>query len=104
MTTRKPVHYREQAGRPVSQEPVRGPARLAVEAPKTVSFAKDILPIFAPFASAMMWRFDLTDYSAVVANAETIYGRISSVDSPMPPPPFPMLSLQQNVSPTGTSV
>jgi hypothetical protein len=40
----------------------------------------------------MMWRFDLTDYSAVVANAETIYGRISSVDSPMPPPPFPMLT------------
>lgn len=42
-----------------------------------------------------MWRFDLTSYEAVVANAQTILGRISSKSSPMPPAPFPPLSDDQ---------
>lgn len=62
-----------------------------------LSFVNDIAPIFAPFRAAMRWRFDLNDYENVKANAEIIYGRISSpeIDVPMPPPPFPPLSVQQ---------
>lgn len=60
-----------------------------------VSFANDIMPIFKQFQGPMMWRFDLTDYAAVVANAQTIYSRISSTSSPMPPPPFPPLTAAQ---------
>jgi len=92
---RKPVHHRDQAGRPASDNTAKGPAPATVKATRHLSFARDIVPMFAPFASAMMWRFDLTDYSAVVANAQTIYGRISTPGNPMPPPPFPMLTAAQ---------
>jgi hypothetical protein len=60
-----------------------------------VSFANDIMPLFKQFQGPMMWRFDLTNYEAVVANAQTIYSRISSTSSPMPPAPFPPLSAAQ---------
>jgi hypothetical protein len=61
-------------------------------APAT-SFAKDIAPIFAPFRDNMLWRFDLTDYDAVVANAGLIEGFItpSGGSSAMPPAPLPPL-------------
>ena len=42
-------------------------------APAT-SFAKDIVPIFAPYRDNMLWRFDLTDYDAVQANARADRG------------------------------
>ncbi len=61
----------------------------------TTSFASDIMPIFKQFQGPMMWRFDLTSYDAVKTNASTIYSRISSTSSPMPPPPFPPLSAAQ---------
>jgi hypothetical protein len=90
---RKPVHHRDLAG-----QPARGSARevlaSAVAVPK-LSFERDIRPMFAPFAAAMMWRFDLTDYTAVMANAQHIYERISTPGNPMPPPPFPMLTAAQ---------
>ena len=62
-----------------------------------VSFANDIMPLFKQFQGPMMWRFDLTNYEAVVANAQTIYNRISNADGAgyMPPPPFPPLSAAQ---------
>lgn len=95
---RKPVHFRQGNGRPV-EEAARALAPAAALAsspvPALASFARDILPMFTPFASAMMWRLDLTNYEAVMGNAETIHGRISSTDSPMPPPPFPMLTAAQ---------
>lgn len=59
------------------------------------SFERDIRPMFAPFASAMMWRFDLTNYDAVLANASTIQGRLQSTDNAMPPPPFPPFTSEQ---------
>ena len=60
-------------------------------APAT-SFAKDIAPIFAPFRDNMLWRFDLTDYDAVKANAQLIDAVIGpTADNPMPPPPLPPL-------------
>ena len=43
----------------------------------------------------MMWRFDLTSYDAVKANANLIYGQISSTTNPMPPPPFDPLTAEQ---------
>lgn len=83
---RKPVSHRDHAG-----EPAPG----AVAVAPSLSFARDIRPMFEPFAAAMMWRFDLTDYAAVKANASTILGRISSPDNAMPPPPYPMLTVEQ---------
>jgi hypothetical protein len=41
----------------------------------------------------MMWRFDLTNYDQVRANAQVIYGRING--GGMPPPPFDPLTLEQ---------
>jgi hypothetical protein len=38
----------------------------------------------------MMWRFDLTRYDDVKANASVIYGMIVPGGG-MPPPPFPPL-------------
>jgi hypothetical protein len=64
-------------------------------APAPVSFAADIQPLFAQFQGPMMWRFDLTSYEAVMGNAQTIYDRISSAGSPMPPPPFDPLTPEQ---------
>ena len=63
----------------------------------SVTFAQDIMPVFNQFKGQMMWRFDLTDYDQVKANAETIWGRISAgpEEGPMPPPPFPPLSQSQ---------
>lgn len=43
----------------------------------------------------MLWRLDLTNYEHVKANAEMIYGRLTSDDDPMPMPPFPPLTKQQ---------
>ena len=41
----------------------------------------------------MMWRFDLTNYDQVRANAQVIYGRING--GGMPPPPFDPLTTDQ---------
>jgi hypothetical protein len=63
-----------------------------------VSFANDIRPLFRQFQGPMMWRFDLTSYDAVRANAQLILGQISPQgDDPpsMPPPPFPPLTAEQ---------
>lgn len=62
------------------------------EAAPTLSFATDIKPLFAPYVAAMNWRFDLGDYEAVKASASAIAQRIGQ---DMPPPPFPLLSLEQ---------
>jgi hypothetical protein len=60
-----------------------------------VTFSNDIMPLFKQFQGQMMWRFDLTNYDQVKANADTIYGRISNPDGPMPPPPFDPLTAEQ---------
>lgn len=52
----------------------------------TVSFADNISPYFQRYVGNMRWRFDLTDYEQVKANADQIYGRI--LNKTMPPPPF----------------
>lgn len=83
---RKPVQYRQASQEVVQETLAKRP---------TVSFATDIAPLFQPFQNEMMWRFDLTNYEAVVANAQTIYDRISSSGSPMPPPPFDPLTKEQ---------
>ena len=59
-----------------------------------VSFQQDIMPLFQQFQAPMMWRFDLTNYETVKANAQLIFNRISNADGSgyMPPPPFPPLS------------
>lgn len=62
------------------------------------SFANDIAPIFGPFRGNMLWRFDLTDYEQVKANAELIQVFITAdPDTPrMPPANYgPPLSAQQ---------
>lgn len=61
----------------------------------TISFADDVMPILKQFQGPMTWRFDLTSYEQVKANAQVILDRISSSDAPMPPPPFPPLSSSQ---------
>lgn len=58
-----------------------------------VSFEKDIVPVFRQFRGAMMWRFDLTKFADVKANAAAIYLQISQ--DGMPPPPFPPLTHEQ---------
>jgi hypothetical protein len=60
-----------------------------------VSFSNDIMPLFKQFQGPMMWRFDLTNYEQVKANAQIIYNRISGVGGFMPPPPFDPLTLEQ---------
>jgi hypothetical protein len=59
----------------------------------SVSFEKDIVPIFRQFRGSMTWRFDLTKYNDVRSNAGMIYGQISSQS--MPPTPYPPLTPQQ---------
>jgi len=59
----------------------------------SVSFEKDIVPVFRQFRGPMMWRLDLTKYEDVKANASMIYGQISSHS--MPPGPFPPLTAGQ---------
>jgi hypothetical protein len=58
-----------------------------------VSFSTDIMPLFNQFRGQMMWRFDLTNYDHVKANASIIYGRING--GGMPPPPMDPLTLEQ---------
>jgi hypothetical protein len=41
----------------------------------------------------MLWRFDLTKFEDVKANATAIYAQLSS--NSMPPPPFPPLTKTQ---------
>jgi hypothetical protein len=53
----------------------------------TPTFTTDIRPYFSQYLGQMRWRFDLTDYDQVKANAAMIYDRIQSKS--MPPPPFP---------------
>jgi hypothetical protein len=86
---RQPIQFR-QAAQTAEAPPAATPAQ-----PAAVSFAADIMPIFKQFQGPMMWRLDLTSYEAVMANAATIYGRISNPGSPMPPPPFPPLTADQ---------
>lgn len=59
----------------------------------TVSFAKDIAPLFNQFRASMTWRLDLTKYEDVRANADMVYGQISQ--KAMPPPPYPPLTPSQ---------
>jgi hypothetical protein len=58
-----------------------------------VSFTKDIVPLFRQFRASMLWRFDLTRYEHVKANAQGIYGQLSTQQ--MPPPPYPTLTTDQ---------
>jgi hypothetical protein len=62
-----------------------------------VTFGTNIRPLFNQFKGQMMWRFDLTSYDHVKANAQIIYDRIADPDlfGPMPPPPFDPLSPDQ---------
>lgn len=64
---------------------------------KPVTFSDDIMPLFNQFKGQMMWRFDLTNYDQVKANATTINNRINHADvyGPMPPPPFDPLTPEQ---------
>ncbi len=62
------------------------------------SFQKDIAPMFAPFRANMMWRFDITNYDTVKANAQLIKGQIvgNPANPPsMPPPPYPPFTNEQ---------
>jgi hypothetical protein len=59
----------------------------------TVSFQKDIAPMFYEFRGPMLWRLDLTKYEDVKANAPMIYNQISAAN--MPPPPFPSFTAAQ---------
>ncbi|WP_338847144.1 hypothetical protein V8J88_00320 [Massilia sp. W12] len=60
---------------------------------KTVSFARDIAPIFAQFRASMTWRLDLTNYDSVKANADMVWSQISTQQ--MPPAPYPPLTKAQ---------
>jgi hypothetical protein len=60
----------------------------------TLSFQKDIAPIFAQYRGPMLWRFDLTSYEDVRINAAVIYDMIVPGGG-MPPPPFPPLPKEQ---------
>jgi hypothetical protein len=90
--TKQPVQFRSAAAVALPAQ-VTQPEVQATQAPASVSFASDIQPLFKQFQGPMMWRFDLTSYDAVRANADTIYDQISTKQ--MPPPPFPPLSAEQ---------
>jgi len=60
----------------------------------TVSFKKDIVPMFYEFRGPMLWRLDLTKYEDVKANAPMIYNMIT-VGGGMPPTPFPAFTAGQ---------
>ena len=50
------------------------------------SFNTDIKPIFGPYRANMLWRFDLTDYDQVKANATLIQTFITAdANGRMPP-------------------
>jgi hypothetical protein len=59
----------------------------------SVSFQKDIVPMFYEFRGPMLWRLDLTKYEDVKANAAMIYNQM--IQSGMPPPPFPPFTAGQ---------
>jgi hypothetical protein len=61
------------------------------------SFKADIAPMFAPYRANMMWRFDITDYETVKANADIIYARITGNPNfnRMPAPPLDPLTQEQ---------
>lgn len=59
------------------------------------SFKTDIAPMFAPFRANMMWRFDITNYDTVKANAALIYGRLTAPPNTPQMPPAPMAPLTQ---------
>jgi hypothetical protein len=63
----------------------------------SVSFEKDIAPVFRQFRGSMMWRLDLTKFEDVKANATMIYRQIvpSGGSVGMPPPPYPPLTNEQ---------
>ncbi len=59
----------------------------------SVSFEKNIAPMFANYQANMNWRFNLTKYDDVKINANKIYELISTHQ--MPPPNYPPLSDDQ---------
>ena len=63
----------------------------------SVSFEKDIAPLFRQFRGSMMWRLDLTKFDDVKANASRIYNQIvpNLGIVGMPPPPYPPLTNEQ---------
>ncbi len=62
----------------------------------TLSFQRDIVPVFDQYRGQMLWRFDLTDYEHVKANHALIYGQISAPEGAnMPPPPLDPLTPAQ---------
>src|ERR1035438_3653810 len=69
-----------------------------VQMDSSVSFEKDIVPIFRQFRDSMMWRLDLTSFEDVKANASMIYSQIEwspGTQPGMPPPPYPPLTAPQ---------
>lgn len=78
---------------PVQYRSASAAAQQARAALPTVSFESDIVPIFQPYQGNMMWRFDITSYDAVKANANLIWSYISA--KAMPPPPLDPLSDEQ---------
>lgn len=63
----------------------------------SVSFEKDIAPVFRQFRGSMIWRLDLTKFDDVKANAPMIYTQIVPTQGivQMPPPPYPPLTTEQ---------
>jgi hypothetical protein len=64
---------------------------------QSISFAKDILPVFRQYRGSMTWRLDLTKYDDVKANAAAIYSQIQAgpAQGGMPPLPYPPLTPDQ---------
>ncbi len=92
---KQPVQFRaaSAAGKHPRPRKAQTPPPAATPQPSQVSFAGDIVPIFEPYQEQMMWRFDLTSYGAVKANAQAIFGQISTQS--MPPQPFQPLTAEQ---------
>jgi hypothetical protein len=62
----------------------------------SVSFERDIAPIFRQFRGSMMWRLDLTKFEDVKANASMISQQITPSQGQVGmPPPYPPLTNQQ---------
>ena len=59
----------------------------------SLSFARDIAPLFVQYRASMLWRLDLTRYEDMKANAAMVYGQIQSRS--MPPPPYPPMTPAQ---------
>jgi hypothetical protein len=71
---KQPVQFRSTAAAKAEQK--------CPQIPTTVTFAKDILPLFQPFQKQMTWRFDLTRYDVVRDNASLIFDMISTHQMP----------------------